>query len=249
MYHIKYSCLSHVGKRRSMNQDNFICEGLHMDPSDPAVLTTFTGSTDTGSKPLFGIFDGMGGEQAGEQAAFIAAQTAAEFKPGSNLVADLLALCQTANAGIVRYLRSHGISTMGTTAAMLCFGGRDVTLCNIGDSKIFSFFRGELKQLSVDHVCAAGRGGKAPLSQSLGVPPEEFIIEPFAENMPCRIGELFLICSDGLTDMVPTDSIRRTLQSVPFDEAGRKLLDMALDAGGKDNCTIMLLQVGRASLL
>ena len=68
---------------------------------------------------------------------------------------------------------------MGTTAAILAFTGNGVTLCNIGDSKIFRFCDGELEQISKDHVTVAAYGVKPPLSQNLGISPTELIIDPY----------------------------------------------------------------------
>lgn len=246
MFRIRYSCLSHIGRLRAMNQDNYICEHRFLDPADPVECCRLSGELRSRDLPLFGIFDGMGGEEAGEQAAFLAAKAAAAYTPGPHPVAELLALCRQANADICAYMDSHDIRAMGSTAAMLLFRKKSVVLCNIGDSKVFSFLNGELRQLSVDHVCESPQGGKAPLSQSLGVPTDEFLIEPYAEEFPCRAGEQFLICSDGLTDMVSLEDICHTLQTVPPDEAAGRLLDLALEAGGRDNISILLLSLSKA---
>ena len=78
---------------------------------------------------------------------------------------------------------------MGTTAAILVFGKREIGLCNIGDSKIFRFAQNRLEQISVDHYAVGVYGRKPPLSQNLGIPEKELLIdptwrwEPIAEGM------------------------------------------------------------------
>ena len=132
---------------------------------------------------------------------------------------------------------------MGTTAAMLLFSKKDITLCNIGDSKVFSFSEGELEQISKDHVVISAFGTKPPLSQSLGIPPNELLIEPYLAQGRYKNGDIYLICSDGLTDMVMLDEIRGILVNYSIQEASSALVSKALENGGRDNITIILLGV------
>jgi len=249
MYQIDYTCLSHIGKRRSSNQDNYICAGRILDSGEPGLFTFLEGTACSRDLPLFGVFDGMGGEYGGDQAARIAAETAQSFTPHTHPMAELLALCQRANDAICDHVRRNRLPNMGTTAAMLLFHRRGITLCNVGDSRIFRLSDGRLQQISVDHVCDLGQPGKAPLSQNLGIPKEEFLIEPHALELSFRDGDRYLICSDGLTDMVSEEEIESTLNETPFSQAGERLLQQALAGGGRDNVTILLLQTRKSGLL
>ena len=136
---------------------------------------------------------------------------------------------------------------MGTTAAMLVFAEKEVVLCNIGDSKIFRLCDGTLEQISKDHVAVSAFGVKPPLSQNLGIPPNELVIDPYLARGPYNDGDIYLICSDGLTDMVSVDEITEVLVSKPIEEAITLLLDKALANGGKDNTTIILCKIERQS--
>ncbi len=249
MYRIRYCCLSHVGKLRPVNQDNFICDGQFLDQGKDSSFISLKGVADNRQKPLFGVFDGMGGEYRGEVAAAIAAKNARDFSAQSRFSYELLSLCRRANDEICRYYQSRQLPSMGTTAAMLLPHRHSVTLCNIGDSKIFVLSGGVLKQLSEDHVCHVGLPGKAPLSQNLGIPREEMRIEPYVTELTYKNGNLYLICSDGLTDMVSVDEIRQTLENTAFDRAAETLLQLALDAGGRDNITLLLLRTEKRGLL
>ena len=246
-YSILYSCISHTGRIRRINQDNFICGGRYMKPDDGDIRFPLCGMESSKSASVFGIFDGMGGEERGEVASYIAAKDAAVLEIGKDTVAALSRFCQRANADICDYANENEISSMGTTAAMLAFTGSGITLCNIGDSRIFRFCDGVLEQISRDHVAVAAFGVKPPLSQNLGIPPTELIIEPYLAQGVYNDGDIYLICSDGLTDMVTTEEIAGILTSKPVEEACTGLLEKALSHGGRDNITIILCRVERES--
>ena len=195
---------------------------------------------------LFGVFDGMGGEKQGEMAAYIAAKTACNIALEGAPLERLNAFCQLANDSICQYASEHGNHAMGTTAAMLFFTKEGVHLCNIGDSKVFLFSGHRLQQISEDHVSIGVCGKKPPLLQNLGIPPCEMYIRPYLSSGLYHDGDIYLICSDGLTDMVSTEEMEQVLANVPFSEQAQLLLDIALNYGGKDNITILLCKIQRA---
>ena len=99
----------------------------------------------------------------------------------------------------------------------------------------------------MDHIAVAAFGVKPPLSQNLGIPPDELVIDPYFARGSYNDGDIYLICSDGLTDMVSADGITEVLVSTPIEDAITKLLDKALANGGKDNTTIILCKIERQS--
>lgn len=244
-YKIHYYCWSHVGKCRSMNQDNFICAGKFMDGNDESLTFPLAGYLTCGHPTLIGIFDGMGGEDCGEVASLLAAESALGVSIGEKPAEDLLKFCKDANERICQYATENGLSAMGTTAALLAFTDSEITLCNIGDSKIFRFANKKLEQISVDHYAVAAYGRKPPLSQNLGIPPSEMVIVPHVAKGYYNNGDIYLLCSDGLTDMVTTADITKILVETDLDEAANKLIDASLENGGKDNITIILCKIER----
>lgn len=242
-YNIQFSCISHIGNCRSMNQDNFICDGRYMEIKNDNIQFPLNGCVYNKSPSFFGIFDGMGGEECGEIASFIAAKRASRITVGKDAIADILQYCLDVNEEICRYICDKSLSAMGTTAAMLVFTNKDIILCNIGDSKVFRFSQGKIEQISKDHVAVSAYGIKAPLSQNLGIPQEELVIEPYIARGQYNDGDTYLLCSDGLTDMVGTAEIEKILQDVVFDEISGKLLDKALANGGKDNISIIVCKI------
>ena len=246
-YRVSYWCISHIGNVRSINQDNFICDGRFMDVNDEKMEFPLCGTKVSKENSVFGIFDGMGGEECGEVASYIAAKNASTLEIGKDSLTALSRFCQKANTDIYSHANENGISAMGTTAAMLAFTSKGITLCNIGDSKIFRFCDGLLEQISKDHVAVSAFGVKPPLSQNLGIPPTELIIDPYLAQGVYNHGDIYLICSDGLTDMVTSEDITKILISKPIDKAISELLSKALENGGKDNISIILCEIERKS--
>ena len=201
------------------------------------------GYVSTTDPTAFGIFDGMGGEECGEIASLIAAEKASAAVFGEDAVADISKYCLEANEEICRYARDNYVAAMGTTAAMLVFANTKIVLCNIGDSKIFRFSKGKLEQISQDHVTVSSYGTKPPLSQNLGIPTSELVIEPYIAVGEYINNDIYLICSDGLTDMVPLDEIKSILKDTEFDETVQRLLNRAMANGGKDNISIIACKI------
>ena len=97
----------------------------------------------------------------------------------------------------------------------------------------------------MDHIAVAAFGVKPPLSQNLGIPSDELVIDPYLARGTYHDGDIYLICSDGLTDMVTTEEISEVLTTGCIQKGIETLLGNALENGGKDNVTIILLEVQR----
>lgn len=242
-YEIEYYGVSHIGKCRKVNQDNLVCDGQFLKRENNGTEGILHGNVSAEERKLFGIFDGMGGEECGEVAAYLAAQTAARVTFTGETERELSEYCQKVNKKICRYIKKKGLSSMGTTAAMLLFGRKQITLCNIGDSKVFQYSGHRLQQISYDHVSMAPAGQKPPLTQNLGIPEEELIISPYFAKGEYQKGDIFLICSDGLTDMVEPEKIAEILQGLDREAVAKQLLQKALDSGGKDNVSFLVLYI------
>jgi protein phosphatase len=208
--------------------------------------------------PLFAVADGMGGAQAGEVASRLTAAAFREFHEADRLPPDerLQAIIQEANRRI--YDRAHadsGFSGMGTTVtAALLTGGR-VTIGHVGDSRAYRIRNGELEQLTDDHSLVGDlmRSGRltpeeadahpqrSVITRALGTDPEVDVDTLTVEATP---GDLFLLCSDGLTTMVADDDILGILAAAPtLDDAARTLVRAANTGGGEDNVTVVLFRV------
>jgi protein phosphatase len=208
--------------------------------------------------PLFAVADGMGGAQAGEVASRLAAAAFREYHEADLLAPDerLQAIIQEANRRIYERARADSdVSGMGTTVtAALLIGGR-VTLGHVGDSRAYRIRDGELEQLTEDHSLVGDlmRSGRltpeeaeahpqrSVITRALGTDPEVDIDTTSVDIEP---GDLFLLCSDGLTTMVADEDILGILAAAPtLDDAARELVRAANTGGGEDNVTVVLFQV------
>ena len=242
-FRIQYYCTSSIGRFRSINQDNFFCSGEYMSADNNGTDGILCGSIYSGEPSVFAVFDGIGGGVRGEMSAFIAAEALKNAELSGKPKEALVSFCLSANRRICDYAIENGIKSTGTTAAMVLFGRKKIHLCNIGDSKILRIANGSICQLSKDHISFSPFGGKGALSQHLGIPESEFIIMPYTAKASYRNGAVYLICSDGLTDMVENNDIFRIISDNDGENAAKLLLDSALENGGRDNITFILLYI------
>jgi PPM family protein phosphatase len=208
--------------------------------------------------PLFAVADGMGGAQAGEVASRLAAAALREYHEADRLAPDerLEAIIQEANRRIYERARADsGVSGMGTTVtAALLTGGR-LTVGHVGDSRAYRIRNSELEQLTEDHSLVGDlmRSGRltpeeadahpqrSVITRALGTDPDVSIDTITVEAQP---GDLFLLCSDGLTTMVADEDILDILAAAPtLDDAARELVRAANTGGGEDNVTVVLFRV------
>ena len=250
-YQIEYACYSGRGRLRLMNQDNIWTCGVslpekHGDYLDPKSRTRAEG------RPMFFVFDGMGGEQQGETASYLCAKTvdavladpAGEAARETDADAFLRALCMQMNADVTAFADEKGLDTVGSTLAGVLFAPDRVTVCNVGDSRVYLFRDGKLSLCSKDHALRAPGGEKSALLQYIGVREEEFVISPYLAHAVPQAGDIYLICSDGLTDMVPDESLSALLTRFPTAfGAAAMLYYTALENGGRDNVTVTVCRI------
>lgn len=241
-YGAVYEGLTHTGRVRSGNEDDLLCAGRYLPAAHGEAF--FGGRVTAGRRDaLFGVFDGMGGEAFGEEAAFLAAKTAAGADPGTeDMAAGLLRTVHAMNRAVCDRARMEGVAAMGTTAVMIGLTCTEAVICSIGDSRAYLFRDGVLRMLSEDHVAKRPGQAKGPLTQCLGMDEETGILMPCIRAEPLQAGDLYLLCSDGLTDMLGDDEIREILKERGRD-AARALLRSALAAGGRDNITVITLMI------
>ena len=240
---IQYACICHRGLVRSKNQDNLAWEKKCLPPVHDGMTEPALGEQTPDRNLLFGVFDGLGGEPRGEAAAYIAARMTAESEITGS-AESLILLCREINRSVCDYARENALSSCGTTAALLSLGRKRVAGCNLGDSRIYLCRNGILTQLSEDHVLPAFHRSKPPLLQYLGIPETEMKLEPTVfEKKPCR-NDLYLICSDGLTDMLSDRRILDTLEEYSaVKEKAAALLARSLEKGGRDNISFILIGI------
>jgi serine/threonine protein phosphatase PrpC len=221
--------LTDVGRQREANEDTFVID-----------------------EPLFAVADGMGGAQAGEIASKLAASAVRSSDPGR--LEDLI---QEANRRVhQRSVEDAAASGMGTTLTVAEIIGERVSIGHVGDSRAYLVRDGRLEQLTEDHslVGELVRSGKltpeeaeshpqrSVITRALGTDPDvdvdTFAVEP-------RPGDLFLLCSDGLTTMVDDRTIERLVEDKRGDLEGlvNALIRAANKGGGEDNITVVAFEI------
>jgi PPM family protein phosphatase len=208
--------------------------------------------------PLFVIADGMGGAQAGEVASKTSVESFDRPLPDAPPERVLRETIEGANREIHRLARTDpNLTGMGTTttAAILDAGKEEVAIGHVGDSRAYRLRRGKIERLTRDHSLVEEMRRKGQLTEAqaedhpqrsiitraLGPEPE---VEVDLQTVPAQAGDVFLICSDGLTTMLDDDHIERLLvRATSMAAAVRSLVDEANRAGGRDNISVIAFKV------
>lgn len=247
---LQAGCFCHTGKVRKNNEDNF-CFRRKTLQEDNKGLKRPLGLYSFLHKPvILGVFDGIGGAMHGETASFITARTVAMTAlPGKAPEQELEQLCLTANEHVHAATQMLMVRQMGSTLTMICFFKDRLYACNLGDSKIFRLSQGKLEQISVDHtdeklLLERGIQRRPRLTQHIGVDPQELRLEPAISQWKLEKGDQYLICSDGLTDMVESQRIQTIMETEKNPKlCAKTLVQEALDNGGKDNTTVIVCKI------
>jgi serine/threonine protein phosphatase PrpC len=222
------------GRRRRQNEDAYVVQ-----------------------PPLFAVADGMGGAQAGEIASRIAASALRDSgtEAGEDAVA---ALIQEANRRVYEAAASDDARAgMGTTVTAALVEADSVRIGHVGDSRAYRARDGALQQLTEDHSLVAElvRSGKlspeeadvhpqrSVITRVLGTDPE---VDVDTFEVEARPGDVFMICSDGLTSMVEDEAILALLgrPGRTLEQRAHSLVDAANRGGGEDNITVILFELG-----
>lgn len=250
-FRLEAACGCHIGRIRTNNEDNFYFDGRCLEEVNRGLKEPVPMRAVLRREVCCAVFDGMGGESFGECASFAAVDCLKTqtrrlkdyFIPAKRFLTEM---CYRLNGAVVAKAKELNTSHMGTTLVALYFTHKEVYVCNLGDSRAYRLREGEFLQLSVDHI--ERRKGdspkKAPLTQYLGIDPEEFRIEPFIAKGELKRGDQYLLCSDGLTDMLSHMETVGILSSKGDTLACvQQLIDAALEHGGKDNVTVILCRI------
>ena len=230
------------GLTRELNEDTV----AWVTPQDNAIAGS------RGSLAL--VADGMGGHAAGEVASALAADVIRRlYYDLDGPVPKVLAAAFTAaNHAILEYATEHPeCSGMGTTCTVLAFHDRKAWIAHIGDSRAYLLRHGELVQLSEDQTLVAklvNAGTLTPeeaehspmhnvILQALGTSQE---MKPIigARGLPLEFGDVLILCSDGVSNLVPAERIAAIAGRLPPQEACDALIEAALAAGGHDNASV-----------
>ena len=206
--------------------------------------------------PFFAIADGMGGARAGEIAAGLAATALEEGEPRS--ADEIVRHIEEANRRIwERSLQDPDTAGMGTTltAALVDADAGSIVIGHVGDSRAYLFREGDLEQLTTDHSLvvelvesgiltpeeAERHPQRSAITRAVGTEPT---VQVDAFTVDAEPGDVYLICSDGLTDMLTADEVEDILDKTPDPAGAAEALVAAANArGGEDNITVVLFEM------
>lgn len=252
------ACGCNMGLIRTNNEDNFFFNDRILPEENTGLDRILSACYPDNQTVSFGVFDGMGGEAAGETASY---RAAASFgMQCKRLDKDPVPPKQFLTHAVTEMNRAvcadavQRRARMGSTGVILHFRKDLVCFCNIGDSRGFLFREGTLRQITKDHTDAeilAKKGitnRKPSLRQYLGIPEDELELEPTMVKVRPGLQDQYLICSDGLTDMLSEAEIAEHLREKNTAKCVHNLIQDALAHGGKDNVTVILVRIQNESI-
>jgi len=232
--HIQWAGLTDTGRQRDHNEDNYFIDealGLAM------------------------VADGMGGHDSGEVASALAVQTVRQAVAAGMGLAEAL---KKAHKAIVSHPKGGGVRPMGTTGVVVHVTGSQAEVAWVGDSRAYLFNGDQLLPLTKDHtpVQQLVNAGKLSMEQArhhpsrnqilqaLGSENRHYALRPETQKAYLEVGSVILLCSDGLTEHLSDEQIFQQLKAGTkhLEATVQRLVDEALDEGGSDNITVVLLK-------
>lgn len=265
---LTFAAMSDPGKVRTNNEDHFLITRMgrtfglvstNMPPGLPDHVDEVA--------HVMVVADGMGGMAAGEKASQLAIRTGVDLvlnspmwatrvddRAAAELISRMREYFRKVDSKVFGEARSdRHLTGMGTTLTVAYVVNTTVFIVHVGDSRAYLCRQGKLEQLTRDHTMAQGlveMGAIKPdevhrhakrhvLTNFVGGPSSG--VEPDVSTRQLQDGDMLMLCSDGLTEMVEDAEINRVLSTASsVDEAARSLIDLALQAGGKDNVTVLV---------
>ena len=230
---LRFAARSHTGLLRTLNEDS-----VYAGPR------------------LLAVADGMGGHAAGEVASAVTIAALApldEDAPGPDLLGALRGAAEAANAHLAEMVAADGaLQGMGTTLVALLFAGSRLGLLHVGDSRVYLLRDGELAQITHDHTLVQSLVDEGRISEEEATQhPQRSMITRALDGRAevdldlsvreVRVGDRYLLCSDGLTGPVGSlDTLRDALSAADPQDAVDRLVQLALKGGGPDNVTVVV---------
>ena len=243
MTYIAVSGLSHVGLVRDRNEDSLV-----VGPWTLCAAQTESPQTlvfPVGTPVLVAVADGLGGHPGGDLASSLVVGLLARAGPslrGEDAIREVLQECnQAVHAAAAD---SPRLATMGTTVAGVVVTEEQVFTFNVGDSRVYRVVPDGVEQVSVDDRPAAGGVlSRHTVLQTLGGDRAVSAIEPHVTGSPRSADACYLVCSDGLSDVLPTGELARILHEHADGRAAFELWKAAIDGGGPDNITLAVTRL------
>lgn len=255
---IQASAINNKGRVRTNNEDSFYVNGIFMprDRMDNGALLTRDFRNNV---QLYAVCDGMGGTDSGEDASFCAVRELEKRKDDYQVLAEEEEIKDTLRQisdKVYEEATARGQKS-GTTIVMMLVQAEQAIFANVGDSRIYRFRNQKLTQISLDHSKvqrmismglmtpeqARKDPGRHVITQYLGMAPD-VRISPYIVRDEMQKDDIYVLCSDGLTDMVEDIQIEAILKEKrKLQDTAKTLFETAMKNGGRDNATIVLVHI------
>ena len=257
----KYSIVAARGANRASYQDNFLCGRLtYADQALPLLAS----GVQTENRQFYAVFDGVGGQGSGKEAALLAAQTLQKYR--ERYLADSrkdmdkysIMYLMEVNTKICEIGTNQSGTRTGASAALFCMDERRGYVYNIGDCRAYLLRSGKFYLLSEDHT-EANRlyqlgavnerqyrecNRKRRLTQYLGIPVEELVIKPHKTSFRLKRGDRILLCTNGLTRLLEEREIKNLLRK-PSERSAEEILERIRAKDSRDDCTVLICECGQ----
>lgn len=243
---LTHGAATDTGRKRSENQDTYLVDDRPEDyPQQPA---------------LFVVCDGVGGQRAGKTASALAVEQVQETFRGNidaDLAQRLIIAAERASAVIFEHSQQDPETEgMATTFVAAAFDDTRCYVVNVGDSRAYRLFNGQLEKVTTDHTLIQDQLSTGLITEAQAEhSPYRHVVTRYLGRQtadvgaqdytpfPLTPGEIFILCSDGLTDMVGEEEIRAIGLAHDPPGAAQALVDLANTQGGRDNVTVIVIRV------
>jgi PPM family protein phosphatase len=245
MTYVAVTALSHSGLVRDHNEDSLVVGPWTLcatETENPQTLLF-----QVGTPLVVAVADGLGGHPGGEVASTLVVRRLASVGAsidGEAALREALAACNRTVYATAE--RNPDLTAMGTTLAGIVVAADSVLTFNVGDSRIYKISGQELRRVSVDDSppLAPGERSTTIVTQTLGGHAELVDIDPHITKAGVSLETRYLICSDGLSDLVDDDQIGEVMREHQDGRAAYQLWEAAIQAGGIDNITLAIVRFG-----
>ena len=264
-YGLSAACCCRKGIRNLNNEDNFYFYGEMLPELNHGLSGTIDGYSEFIDYPvIFGVFDGAGGEEDGQTASLICAETCRDmigdwkYRSEESMEEFMLRIVLEANRRVCE-ARSVRIEDMGSSFSALLFYDDSVTVCNVGGGRLFAADRRDLIDISVDHSKEMSKEKKKRSlfkrkkknedesllpPQYIGMDPEGRGLEPYIKTYKLSPNLRLMICSDGITEVVPEEELAYDLTKIRDDiDCAETVIDDALDFEVEDDATVIVVSL------
>lgn len=255
---IQAAAINNKGRVRTNNEDSFYLNGIFMprDRMDNGALLTRDFKENV---HLYAVCDGMGGTDSGEDASFCAVSELEKRRDDCQFVTDeeeIKDMLRQISDRVYEEATARGQKS-GTTIVMMLVQAEQAIFANVGDSRIYRFRDQKLTQISLDHSKvqrmismglmtpeqARKDPGRHVITQYLGMAPD-VRISPYIVRDEMQKDDIYILCSDGLTDMVEDAQIEAIMKGKKkLQDTAKALFEAAMKNGGRDNATIVLVHI------